>query len=127
MADFEPILGPESEIPVVVGASLDAPLPTFEKPSPEQEKNHAGPPAESRCRERDDFVGLPLNMANKIGLRPLGILWVVFIFLHTELFARNVLKRFPGALYPDGSISTRGTLYSSVFMALAVVVCALLF
>lgn len=78
-------------------------------------------------KDRDDLSGMTLNMFGKIDGREILIIWVVFLFLHTELFAEQILKKFKGATNEDGTMTMRGTLYASMFMMIVVVLCSILF
>ncbi len=80
-----------------------------------------------RMRDRDDFSGMFLHMSKKIDPRELFIIWVVFLFLHTEMFAEHILKRFSGTTNDDLSKTMKGTIYSSVLMMLVVVLCCVIF
>lgn len=80
-----------------------------------------------KLRDRDDLSGLALNMFSKIDVRELFILWVVFIFIHTEMFSDHVLKRFNGTTNEDKTMTMKGTVYSSIFMIMIIVICSLLF
>lgn len=80
-----------------------------------------------KVNERDDLSGMVLNMFGKIDVRELIIIWVVFLFLHTEMFSEHVLKKFRGATNEDGTMTMTGTIYSSLFMILVVIICTLVF
>ena len=77
--------------------------------------------------DRDDLSGMALNMFSKLDGRSLWIIWVMFLFIHTEMFGKHVLKRFAGAINDDDTMTMKGTLYSSFFMMLVVVICTLVF
>lgn len=80
-----------------------------------------------KMKERDDLTGLILNMANKIDPRKMIIIWFVFLFLHSEMCAENILKRFSGAVNKDLTLTMVGTLWTSLFMMIIVVICELVF
>ena len=77
--------------------------------------------------ERDDLSGLALNMFGKLDGRSIIIIWLVFLFIHTELFAENILKKFSGSRNEDGTMTMKGTLYASCFMMMIVIICTLVF
>jgi hypothetical protein len=109
--------------------SSGKPLPG---PKSEPTSKNAGEDASTssscqRARDRDDLVGLQANMLGKLEGRMLVILWLVFLFLHTEMFADAVLKPISGATNSSGAMSEKGTLYASVFMVLAIIACVLIF
>lgn len=83
-------------------------------------------PRPINCND-DDLVGLIVMMGSKIDLREIFILWVVFIFLHTELMAEQVLKRISGATNDDNTLTMKGTLIASLIMVMAIIVCAIIF
>ena len=78
-------------------------------------------------RDRDDLSGLVLNMIAKVDCRELFILWIVFVFIHTEMFSDYVLKRFNGTTNEDKTMTMKGTMYSSAFMIIIIILCALIF
>ncbi|KAG7394166.1 hypothetical protein PHYBOEH_005560 [Phytophthora boehmeriae] len=78
-------------------------------------------------RDRDDLSGLVLNMSKNIDPRELFIVWIVFLFLHTEMFAEHFLKRFSGATNEDLSMTMKGTLCASVLMMIVVLICSVVF
>lgn len=81
----------------------------------------------SKMGDRDDISGLTLNMPGKLDGRSLFIIWIVFLFVHTEMFGDHILKRFSGARNDDGTMTMKGTLYASFFLMLIVVICSLVF
>ena len=80
-----------------------------------------------RVGERDDLSGMALNMFGKLDARSLIIIWVMFLFIHTEMFGDYILKRFSGARNEDGTMTMKGTIYASFFMILIVIICTLIF
>ena len=86
-----------------------------------------GGETESVVNDNDDLSGMAVGMVRKLDLRELLILWVGFLFLHTEMFSTMFLKRFNGATHGDGSTTMKGTIYSSIFMILLVVLCSFIF
>lgn len=80
-----------------------------------------------RSRDRDDLSGLFLNMGKKIDIRELFIIWIMFLFLHTEMFAEHVLKRFSGACNDDCTPTMKGTILASILMMLVIMLCAVVF
>ena len=77
--------------------------------------------------DRDDLSGMALNMLKKLDGRGMAIIWIMFLFIHTETFGDHVLKRFSGARNEDGTMTMKGTIYASFFMMLVVVLCNLVF
>jgi hypothetical protein len=80
----------------------------------------------SKVTERDDINGMLINMGSKIDVRSIFIIWVAFIFLHTEMFFEYFLCRFKNSV-EDGSPTMMGTMYSSVLMIMVVVLVLLVF
>jgi ABC-type phosphate transport system permease subunit len=76
---------------------------------------------------KDDLSGMFVNMGSHIDIREVFILWIVFIFVHTEMFAEYFLKRFSGATNDDCTPTMKGTFIGSLVMVLAVIVCSLIF
>lgn len=81
----------------------------------------------SKVGERDDLSGMALNMFSKLDWRSLIIIWVTFIFVHTEMFGEHILKRFANTLNEDGTMNMKGTVYASFFMLVMVIICTLVF
>lgn len=77
--------------------------------------------------ERDDFTGMTLNMVGKLDIREMFIIWIAFLFVHTELFVEQVLKRFKGATNSDNTMTMKGTLIASIIMMTVVILCAIVF
>lgn len=82
---------------------------------------------ESIVQDRDDLSGMALNMLGKIDGREIFIIWCVFIFIHSEMYIDHILKRFTGAVDSDNNSTMRGTIYSSFFMMIVVVLCIIIF
>lgn len=80
-----------------------------------------------RVRDRDDLSGMFLHMGKKVDVRELFIVWVIFLFLHTEMFAEHFLKRVQGATNEDLSMTMKGTLCASLLMIMVVMICAIAF
>lgn len=89
--------------------------------NPEQQD----PPCD--VHERDDFGGMLLNMLGKLDIRALMIVWISFIFLHTELCAENFMKKISGAINEDCSLTMKGTIYASFMMTFVVMLCMIVF
>lgn len=81
----------------------------------------------SDVSEHDDFGGMFLNMCKRIDPRALFIVWISFIFIHTELCAEHVLKKISGTVNSDFSLTMKGTIYASFFMTLIVAICMIVF
>lgn len=77
--------------------------------------------------ERDDFGGMLLNMFGKLDPRALMIVWISFIFLHTELCAENIMKKINGTINPDSSLTMKGTIVASFIMTIIVAICIIVF
>ena len=77
--------------------------------------------------EKDDIGGMMINMGSHIDVREIFIIWVVFIFLHTELFVECILKKISGASNDDNTMTMKGTFIASILMILAVIICAMTF
>lgn len=78
--------------------------------------------------DRDDMGGMMLNMIEKLDGRELIIIWVVYIFIHSELFAEKILNAiFTGAINENKTMTLRGMLLSSLLMLLVVIICHLVF
>lgn len=83
--------------------------------------------SKKKMNERDDLSGMFLNMTGKIDFREIFILWILFLFLHTSTFAEHILKKFKGATNENGTMTMKGTIYASLFMVLAILLCTILF
>lgn len=81
----------------------------------------------SNVTERDDFGGMILNMLGKIDPRALMIIWISFIFLHTELCAENIMKKINGSINQDHTLTMKGTIIASFLMVLIVAICIIVF
>lgn len=81
----------------------------------------------SKVSDRDDLSGMALNMFSKIDPREIFILWGLFIVLHSELFADWFLKKFKGTTNEDKTMTMKGTMYASIVMMVAIVICAFVF
>jgi len=80
-----------------------------------------------KISNRNDLGGMLVNMGGKIDLRELIILWLVFLFIHTELFAENFLKKIPCAVNDDNTMTMKGTMISSLIMMISIVICVIIF
>lgn len=80
-----------------------------------------------QLNERDDFGGMLLNMFGKLDPRALLIVWISFIFLHTELCAENIMKKISGAINRDYTLTMKGTIVASFVMTLIVAICIIVF
>lgn len=80
----------------------------------------------SKFEEKDDINGMILNMGSKIDIRAIFIIWVMFIFVHTEMFFDYFLCKFNNAV-EDGGPTMLGTIYSSFIMLLVVCLVLILF
>ncbi len=89
----------------------------------EKKRSHRKAPKTNK----DDLGGMLVNMGHHIDIREVFILWIVFIFVHTEMFAEYFLKQFSGATNEDCTPTMKGTFIASLIMVLAVVVCSLVF
>jgi len=76
---------------------------------------------------RDDLGGMFVNMGKQIDVREIFILWVVFIFLHTEMFAEYFLKKFHNAINEDCTLTMKGTFIASIMMVLVIIICSMIF
>lgn len=89
------------------------------------------PHVEDHCqpevRDHDDLGGVVVGMFGRLDIRELFILWVGFLFLHTELFSDVFLKRINGTTDKDGMSTMKGTFYKSVIMLLLIVICGIVF
>lgn len=83
--------------------------------------------SEHDINERDDFGGMILNMFNKVDPRAIMIVFISYIFLHTELCAENVMKKMSGCLNEDGSLTMKGTIYSAFVMTFIAMLCMIIF
>jgi hypothetical protein len=77
--------------------------------------------------ERDDLSGMALNMCSKLDPRKFFILWLCFLFIHTEMCADHFLKKINGATNNDGSMTMKGTIYASFIMLIVILICELIF
>ncbi len=75
----------------------------------------------------DDLGGMFINMGKHIDVREIFILWIVFIFIHTEMFADYVLKKIHNATNEDCSMTMKGTFIASLIMVLAIIICSMVF
>jgi hypothetical protein len=81
-----------------------------------------------KVNERDDLSGMVLNMSHRINKVGVFIIWAAYLFIHSEIFAIHILKNnFSNACNDDNTMTMEGTLISSVFMVLVVVLCILVF
>ncbi len=98
----------------------------YEKLQPEEtpKRRHK---RKSKMKDRDDIGGMLLNMFNKIDPRKMCIIWVFFLFLHSEMCAEKILKRFKGTVNDDLTLTMTGTLWASIMMLLVVMICELVF
>jgi len=86
--------------------------------------------ASSTKHERDDLSGMMLNMVGKLDGVELIIIWLMFLFLHTEMACEHIFKRFSGATNKDNNTMTmtmKGTLIASVLMMIVVIICKIVF
>lgn len=90
-------------------------------------ENITDKPPRAPINERDDFGGMLLNMFGKLDPRALMIVWISFIFLHTELCAENILKKINGAINQDNTLTMKGTIVASFIMTLIVAICMIVF
>ncbi len=77
--------------------------------------------------ERDDLGGMIVNMGAHVDIREVFILWIVFVFVHTEMFAEYILKKISGATNEDCTLTMKGTFFASLVMVLAIVICSMTF
>ena len=77
-----------------------------------------------KLHDRDDLTGMALNMVNKIDFTELLVIWIVFLFIHSEMFAVQILQRFNGTTNDDKTMTMKGTLYSSIIMIITVICCS---
>jgi hypothetical protein len=80
-----------------------------------------------KVRDRDDLGGMLLNMSKKVDARELFIIWIVFLFIHTEMFCEHILKRFSNTTNADNTMTMKGTFYASMIMLLTVLICSVVF
>jgi hypothetical protein len=66
-------------------------------------------------------------MGGKLDFRELIIVWFIFLFLHTEMFAEHFLKKIKGTTNDDGTMTMKGTFVASLVMMVVVVVCTIVF
>ena len=85
------------------------------------------PPRHKKISSRDDLGGMFVNMGGKLDFRELIILWIAFLFLHTEMFAENFLKWIPNALNEDNTMTMKGTFISSLIMMVVIMICMMVF
>ena len=83
--------------------------------------------ASSKKGDRDDLSGMLLNMVGKLDGRELLIIWIAFLFLHTEMAGEFILKRFGGAVNEDGTMTMKGTIIASILLMVVVILCKMLF
>jgi hypothetical protein len=95
----------------------EEPVPIFKK---NKKRTH-------KLQDRDDLSGMMLNMAKKVDAREMFIIWIVFLFLHTEMFCEHVLKRCSGATNDDNTMTMKGTFYASFIMIAIVLLCSIVF
>ena len=81
----------------------------------------------NNVKDCDDIGGLTMSMLGKADVRELFIIWVVFLFVHTELYSDSFLKRFKSATNEDGTMTMKGTLISSLIMMIVVLICTIVF
>jgi hypothetical protein len=84
-------------------------------------------PKEIIINDRDDFTGMIVNMCSKVNFREIFTMWIVFIMLHTNVFANSILSQSNGTLDKDKRITMIGTIYLSGFMVLAMILCSIIF
>ncbi len=77
--------------------------------------------------DRDDLGGMMLNMGGHIDPREIFIIWIIFIFLHTEMFAEVFLSRFQGTTNEDHTLTMKGTFATSIILILVVMICSMVF
>ena len=123
MADQERLVPLEPDVEYESDYTEEEELP---KPKPCKTKKQSRK-KNSKLKDRDDLSGMMLNMVGKIDAREIFIIWIVFIFIHTPAFADHILKKFKGTTNEDSTMTMRGTLYSSIFMILVVIVCSIVF
>jgi hypothetical protein len=66
-------------------------------------------------------------MTKKIDPREMFIVWIVFLLLHSELYAEHILKRFKGATNDDMTMTMKGTLLSSLLLIIVLAICSIVF
>lgn len=81
----------------------------------------------SDVKDCDDIGGMTMGMFKKMDMRELFIIWIMFLFIHTELYSDTFLKRFKFASNEDGTMTMKGTFISSFIMMLVVIMCAVVF
>lgn len=106
---------------------LDEQQPNERKERRKKTKKCKKPCEKTNVKDCDDINGMALGMFGKVDMREMFILWVMFLFLHTELYSVSFLKRFKDATNEDGTMSMKGTLISSVVMIIAVLICGIVF
>lgn len=77
--------------------------------------------------ERDDLGGMMLNMFGRLDIRAICIIWISFIFLHSELFADCLKKYSPTAVSSDNILTNKGIAYSSFIMLFIYMMCVIIF
>ncbi len=77
--------------------------------------------------DRDDLGGMFINMGRHVDVREIFILWIVFIFIHTEMFAEYILKRVNNATNEDCTLTMKGTFIASLVMVVAIIICSMVF
>lgn len=70
-------------------------------------------PEQSFIGEKDDFNGMIINMPKYINFPKLVFLWLTFIAIHSGIFYKHVLKRFPSTI-TDGEMNWKGVLIGSI-------------
>ncbi len=84
---------------------------------------------ETHCEvsDRDDLSGMVLNMFGKVDIRMMLIIWISFLFLHSDLFIDEFLSKIKGCTLDNGGMSMRGTFYISILMMIIIFLCLIVF
>ena len=108
MNDFEPLVETDS--------SVD------ESETPSRVYNN------NKNEGKDDIAGMIINASKKIDVRQMFIIWLLFIFLHTEFFMEKVISKIKGAVNKEGGDYTiMGTFYASFIMIVGILILNFIF
>ena len=81
----------------------------------------------SSIHDKDDIAGMIYNAGKKLNIGKLFIVWLLFIFLHTEFFMDNIMSKLKGAFNDKKEPTIVGTLYASLIMMVGLVILTLIF
>lgn len=94
--------------------------------APKKVKSKSSKRKKTKLTEKDDLVGMIINVGRKINPTEIIILWIVYLFIHSSAFI-DILKKINGTTNDDNSMTLKGTFYSSLFMVLVIVLCSIIF